>query len=74
MKNEFSNKLIYLKNSYRSYKDDAFKIYPRKNHRYQLAEDTLVEALILGECNGIVSNTTNIEKAARFISRKKDNP
>ena len=71
MKNEFSNKLIYLKNSYRSYKDDAFKIYPRKNHRYQLAEDTLVEALILGECNGIVSNTTNIEKAARFISRKK---
>ena len=30
MKNEFSNKLIYLKNSYRSYKDDAFKIYPRK--------------------------------------------
>ena len=71
MKNEFSNKLIYLKNSYRSYKDDAFKIYPRKNHRYQLAEDTLVEALILGECNGIVSNTTNIEKAARFISKKK---
>jgi hypothetical protein len=68
----FGNKIIYYKNSYRSYKDDSFKVYPRKSHRYQLAEDTFVEALILGECDGIVSNTTNIEKAARFFSRKKN--
>ena len=63
--------LIYYKPSYRSLKDDAFKIYPRKNHRYFLAEDALVETLILSECNGIISNTTNIEKAARFLSKKK---
>ena len=58
-------------NSHRSYKNDAFKIYPRKNHRYKLGEETLVETLILSECDGIISNTTNIEQAARFISKKK---
>jgi hypothetical protein len=70
LKKEFKDKLIFY-NSHRSYKNDAFKIYPRKNHRYKLGEETLVETLILSECDGIISNTTNIEQAARFISKKK---
>lgn len=71
LKKNFGDKLIFYKNSYRSYKDDAFKVYPRKNHRYFLAEDTFVETLILSCCDGIISNTTNVEKAARFFSKKK---
>ena len=70
LKKEFKNKLIFYE-SYRSYKDDAFKNYPRKDHRYKLGEETLIETLILSECDGLISNTTNIEKAARFISQKK---
>ena len=70
LKKEFKDMLIFYE-SYRSYKDDAFKNYPRKNHRYKLGEETLIETLILSECDGIISNTTNIEKAARFISQKK---
>ena len=30
MKKEFGNKILYF-NTYRSYNDDAFKIYPRNN-------------------------------------------
>ena len=70
LKNEFKDKLIFYE-SYRSYKDDAFKNYPRKNHRYKLGEEILIETLILSECHGLISNTTNVEKAARFISQKK---
>ncbi len=71
LKNYYKDKIIYLDKSYRSYKDDSFKIYPRKNHRYFLAEDILIETLILSCCDGIISNTTNVEKAARFLSKKK---
>ena len=70
LKKKFKDKLIFYE-SYRSYKDDAFKKYPRKDHRYKLGEETLIETLILSECDGLISNTTNIEKAARFISQKK---
>ena len=35
IKRSFDENYIYGK-SYRSYKDDAFKTYPRKNHRYYL--------------------------------------
>ena len=70
LKEKFKDKLIFYE-SYRSYKDDAFKKYPRKDHRYKLGEETLIETLILSECDGLISNTTNIEKAARFISQKK---
>ena len=70
LKKKFKDKLIFYE-SYRSYKDDALKKYPRKDHRYKLGEETLIETLILSECDGLISNTTNIEKAARFISQKK---
>lgn len=70
LKKEYKDKLIFYE-SYRSYKDDAFKIYPRKDHRYKLGEEILVETLILSECDGLISNMTNVEKAARFISQKK---
>jgi hypothetical protein len=70
LKKEFKNRLIFYE-SYRSYKNDAFKNYPRKDHRYKLGEEALIETLILSECNGLISNTTNIEKAAKFISQKK---
>ena len=71
LKDNYEKKIIYMEKSYRSYKDDAFKTYPRKNHRYYLAEDILVETLILSSCDGIISNSTNVEYAARFLSKKK---
>jgi len=66
----FGNKVVFY-NSYRSFRDDAFTSYPRKNHRFNLGKETLIETLILSDCEGIVSNTTNIEKAARFFSKKR---
>ena len=39
MKKRYKSKLIFLRNVYRSYNDDAFKKYPQKLHRYKLGKD-----------------------------------
>ena len=45
MKKSFPTNLYYL-DTFRSRKDNAFKIYPRKLHRYKLGLEILLEALI----------------------------
>ena len=69
-KEVFGKKLIFY-NSFRSSKNDAFKIYPRKFHRYKLGEEILIETLMLSRCSGIISNITNVSSAAIFLSKKK---
>ena len=71
MKNEFSKQLIYLDDSYRSLKDDAFKIYPRKNHRYKLGKEILIESLIISKCKGFFSTNTNVLEFVKFLDKKK---
>jgi hypothetical protein len=68
LKKFYKNKLIY-KDSYRSYKDDAFKIYPRKNHRFKLGKEIIVEALIISKCKGFLSTETNISNFVNIIMK-----
>lgn len=69
-KSYFGDKLIFY-DSYRSLKNDAFEIYPRKLHRYRLGRETFIETILLSKCDGIVFNTTNVSSAAIFFSEKK---
>lgn len=69
-KNIFKGKLIFLE-SYRTNKIDAFKIYPRKNHRYKLGKEILIETLILSNCENLVFVNSNVIDAAIFFSKKK---
>ena len=68
LKKIYKDKLIY-KESYRSYKDDAFKIYPRKNHRFKLGKEIIVEALIISQCDGFLSTETNISNFINIIMK-----
>ena len=70
LKKEFKNKLIFYE-SYRSYKDDAFKNYPRKDHRYKLGKEAIIEMLILSKCYGITYVKSNIVSAAKRFSKTK---
>jgi hypothetical protein len=63
-KKKYSNKLIYLKNVYRSNKNDAFKVYPRLNHRYKLGREILIETLLLSRCDCFVYVCSNVSSAA----------
>jgi hypothetical protein len=70
IKKKYGNKCIYI-NSYRSNNIDAFKIYPRKKHRYLLGKEILVETLILSKCNGMLYQPTNVSSAAIMFKKKK---
>jgi len=71
-KNNYSNKLLYLE-TYRSDKNDAFKKYERKNHRYLLGDESIKEALILSKCSSLLFVRSNIINAANFFSEKEQN-
>ena len=68
----FKEKIIFLSSSFRSNSNNAFKIYPRKNHRYKLGREALIEANLLSKCDGLVYVTSNISSAA--ITLAKDKP
>ena len=70
MKKKFKNKILFL-DTYRSLKDDSFRIYPRTFHRYKLGKEILIEALIMTYCNGFLHSKTNVSEFIKFIDRKK---
>ncbi len=71
IKKKFKNKIIFLSDAYRSFKDDAFKIYPRKLHRYKLGRDILLEALLISKCDSFVFTNSNVSEFVKFLDNKK---
>ncbi len=72
IKREFGDTCYYY-NSFRMNKLDSFKIYPRKNHRYKLGEETIIETLTLSKCDGLIFIKSNVISAAINLSKKKQN-
>ncbi len=69
MKKNFQSNLHYI-NSYRSYKDDAFKKFPRKLHRYKLGCEILLEALIISKCKGFLHAQTNVSEFVKYLDKR----
>ena len=67
---EFKNKVICF-NSYRSYKN-AYLYYPRKNHRYLLGRDILIESMLLSSCDNFIFTNSNVSEAAKIFSINKN--
>ena len=63
-KKKFRDKLIYIDCCYRSDKNDAFEIYPRKRHRYKLGREALIETLLLSKCDYFIYLCSNVSSAA----------
>ena len=63
-KKKYGERLIYLKSSYRSNKNDAFKIYPRNLHRYKLGREAILEAMLLSSCKYFIYLCSNISSAS----------
>jgi hypothetical protein len=70
LKKKFNKKLLFY-NSFRMDKLDSFKIYPRRNHRYLLGEEILIETLILSKCQGLTYVKSNVISAAIMFAQKK---
>ena len=70
LKKKFKDKVIYY-DSFRMNKLDSYKIYPRKNHRYLLGEEILIEAVLLSKCDGLTFIKSNVISAAKLFAKKK---
>ena len=73
-KKKFPDNLIYIGSSYRSNKNDAFKIYPRNRHRYKLGREILLESMLLSKCDIFLYSNSNVSKAVigfNFNSHQK---
>ena len=69
-KKKYGNKCIF-NDTFRMNKKDLFKIYPRKNHRFKMGEETIVDTLILSKCDGLLFIKSNLVTAAMLFSKKK---
>jgi hypothetical protein len=69
-KREFGKMICYTE-SYRTYNENAYKIYPRENHRYLLGRDVLVDSLLLSKADGLLCGDSNVSEFARFIGGEK---
>ena len=67
-KSNFSDILIYNKNTPRT--TDAIDLfnYPNKNHRYLVGRENLVDVLTLSKTNHILFSVSNIPYTALFLS------
>lgn len=69
MKKKYQDKLVYL-NSFRTKDNKLFSHDVRRNHRYNLGKEILIETLLLSKCNQIISSKTNVFLAALIFSKK----
>ncbi len=68
-KNKFGKKLINF-DTYRS-DDDIFLEYPRKNHRYLLGHETIINMILMSKANHLIHSNTNFSAMSVVYSRKK---
>jgi hypothetical protein len=68
---KFNDRICFIKDSYRSYYDDAFKKYPRSNHRFRLGKEILIETIILSKCDGFLYADSNVSKVVKYLDKKK---
>jgi len=69
LKKKYKEKLVAI-NSYRS-NYDIFSVYARKNHRYLLGLEILINTLILSKTSHILGNNSNVISSAISFSRHK---
>ena len=67
---KYKSRILYL-NSFRSSKSSEFSNFRRKNHRYKVGKESLIEALILSRLEYLICSESNISDFAKFISFNK---
>ena len=63
--------LVCFYKSFRTNNRKEFDNHKRKNHKFNLAKESLIEVLILSKLNTLVCSKSNISEVAVLISNKK---
>ena len=70
-KKNYNDKVIFY-DSFKENKNDCFKVYPRKNHRYLLGKEILIEMLILSKLDYLAYNTSNVSQMSLFFNHNQN--
>jgi hypothetical protein len=63
--------LVISTDSFRSRFINSYKISPRKRHLYNLGIEILTDTILLSECGGIISASSNVSEMAIFLNQGK---
>ncbi len=63
--------LVVSTDSFRSRFINSYKIYPRERHLYNLGVEILTDTILLSECGGIISASSNVSEMAIFLNQGK---
>ena len=63
--------LVSFYKSFRTNNRKEFDNFNRKNHKFRLAKESLIEVLILSKLNYLICSRSNISEIAVMISNKK---
>lgn len=72
-KSKYKEKLIFRENSFRSNSPKIFHLKHRKNHRYKIGVDNIVEMLLLSKLRFLICSRSNLSQTAAMLSEKKFN-
>jgi hypothetical protein len=61
--------LVRFTGSYRAFKANAYTTYPRSQHKYLLGLEVLTDMLLLSECGGLISGSSNVSEMAILLNR-----
>tara|TARA_B110000971_G_scaffold118548_1_gene121447 strand:+ start:2045 stop:3082 length:1038 start_codon:yes stop_codon:yes gene_type:complete len=67
---EFGNKICFT-NAFRSEKHNIFEQNFRKNHRFKIGKENIVDMLLLSKTKKIICTNSHLPDACKFINRRK---
>jgi hypothetical protein len=65
---KFKDKIIYTQ-SFRSNKSNIFEQNIRKNHRYKIGKENIIDMLLLAKTDRIICTNSHLPDASRFINK-----
>ena len=70
LKDKYKSKICFY-NSYRSNENDIFESNSRKNHRYLIGRENIIDMLILSNTRKIICTNSHLPDASNFIKNFK---
>jgi hypothetical protein len=67
LKQQFGRVVIYS-DHYRTFGANAYRVRPRRAHKYILGREILEDTILLSRCNGFIGCTSNVAEAAIFMN------
>jgi hypothetical protein len=60
--------MVLATDSFRTRGENAYRLHPRPLHRYLLGREVLVDAMLLGRCQGLVAGWSNVSEWAKLFN------